>query len=257
MLSKAEIKLIRSLQLKKHRVEEGLFVAEGKKMVEELLKSPIEITQLYVCNDYEEMDNILLDLQDEKKYDLLEVSREELEKISSLTTPQGILALCKIPGEGQLLPDLKKELVLVLDDIRDPGNMGTIIRIADWFGINHIYCSSESVDVFNPKVIQASMGSIVKLHVHYTNLANMLKEAGEGIPIYGAVLNGKSIYDEKLASNGLLVIGNESTGISTDVLKCITHPVSIPAYNTNGPESLNAGVATAILCAEFKRVLKN
>ncbi|HXB10717.1 MAG TPA: RNA methyltransferase [Bacteroidia bacterium] len=256
MLSKAEIKLIRSLQLKKHRVEEGLFVAEGKKMVEELLKSPIEITQVYVCNDYQDMDDILLDLQDEKKYDLLEVSREELEKISSLTTPQGILALCKIPAEGQVLPDFAKELVLVLDDIRDPGNMGTILRIADWFGIRHIYCSAESVDVYNPKVIQASMGSIVKLQVHYTDLITMLNEAGEGIPVYGAVLNGKSIYEENLRPNGLLVIGNESTGISEDVFKFITKPISIPIYNTNGPESLNAGVATAILCAEFRRIAK-
>ncbi len=253
MLQRLEIKLIHSLQVKKHRVEEGLFVAEGKKMVEELLKSPIEITQVYVCTDYQDMDDILLDLQDEKKYDLIEVSREELEKISSLTTPQGILALCKIPGEAQPIrlhpPDFKKELVLVLDDIRDPGNMGTILRIADWFGISHIYCSAESVDVYNPKVIQASMGSIVKLHVHYTDLATMIKEVGEGTPVYGAVLNGKSIYDEKLSPNGLLVIGNESTGISEGVLKCITKPISIPAHNTNGPESLNAGVATAILCA--------
>jgi TrmH family RNA methyltransferase len=155
-----------------------------------------------------------------------------------------------------VLPDFAKELVLVLDDIRDPGNMGTILRIADWFGIRHIYCSAESVDVYNPKVIQASMGSIVKLQVHYTDLITMLNEAGEGIPVYGAVLNGKSIYEENLRPNGLLVIGNESTGISEDVFKFITKPISIPIYNTNGPESLNAGVATAILCAEFRRIAK-
>ena len=246
MLSKAQVKLIRSLQQKKYREEEGLFVAEGKKIVEELLTSEIEVRHVFCLAG-------LPDLPQTPKGALIEVSQKELEAISALTTPQGILAVCKIPGVSKVKPDFKKELVLALDDIRDPGNMGSIIRIADWFGINHIYCSEECVDVYNSKVVQASMGSIARVHVHYTDIATMLKGVGEGIPVYGALLSGKSIYKEKLTINGILVIGNESTGISAEIQKLITKPISIPAYKANGPESLNAGVATAILCAEFMR----
>lgn len=249
MLSKAQVKLIRSLQLKKYREAEGLFIAEGKKIVEELLESDIKVEHVYVAHSLKGNEPNPKGLY---KGVYTEISQEELEKISALSTPQGILALCRIP-ENKSKPDFKKELVLVLDDIRDPGNMGTIIRIADWFGINHIYCSEECVDAYNPKVIQASMGSIARVKVHYNNIASLLKGVGETVPVYGALIEYKNVYEEKLSPNGILVIGNESTGISKEVQRYIKHPISIPSYKAKGPESLNAAIATAILCAEFRR----
>jgi TrmH family RNA methyltransferase len=242
MLSKTQIKLIRSLQLKKYREEEGLFIAEGKKIVEELLESSIEIERIYSVEEFT------------TEVPLVKVTEDELNKISSLSTPQGILAVCMIPEESKAQPDLKKELVLALDDIRDPGNLGTIIRIADWFGIKHMYCSEECVDAYNPKVVQASMGSIARVQIHYVTLPEMLKNrVGDQINIYGALLNGKNIYKENISPTGILIIGNESNGISKEVQKHISLPISIPSYNTQGPESLNAAIATAILCAELKR----
>lgn len=247
MLSKPQIKRIRSLHLKKYREAEGLFIAEGKKIVEELLDSHIEVEHIYA------LDNYVASLSSSVPYTI--VNAEELNKISALSTPQGILALCKIPKKNPSWPDLKQELVLALDDIRDPGNLGTIIRIADWFGIKHIYCSLECVDAYNPKVVQASMGSIARVKVHYVNLPHEIKEwADTGITVYGALLKGKNIYkDDAIRANGILIIGNESNGISIEIQKYITHPVSIPSYNPHGPESLNAAIATAILCAELRR----
>lgn len=245
MLSKAQIKLIRSLQLKKYREQEGLFIAEGKKIVEELIDSDIAIEHIYALEEY------VASLSSTVQY--TKVSKEELEKISALTTAHGILAVCRIPATSKKEPDLKKELVLALDDIKDPGNLGTIIRIADWFGISHVYCSEECVDAYNPKVVQASMGSIARVHVQFVNLPEWLHSSGDAIPKYGALLNGKNIYQEKVSFNGVLVIGNESNGISKEVQKYISKPISIPSYNPHGPESLNAAIATAILCAEFRR----
>jgi len=242
MLSKAQIKHIRALHLKKYRDAEGLFIAEGKKIVEELSNSSIQIEEIFSVEDFKVNKKVT------------KITSDELDKISALTTPQSVLAVCKIPSETGTQPNLKKELALALDDIRDPGNLGTIIRIADWFGINHIYCSQECVDAYNPKVVQASMGSIARVRLHYVNLPEILKDrAGEGIAIYGALLNGKNIYKEEASATGILVIGNESNGISKEVQKYISSPVSIPSYNANGPESLNAAIATAILCAELKR----
>jgi len=254
MLSKSQIKLIRSLQLKKYRETEGLFIAEGKKIVEELMGSPIHIKQILISKSRPELVSGSHKLKHDKLVDVVEIPQEEFGKISTLTTPSGILAVCNIPKANAEQPDLKKDIVLALDDIRDPGNLGTIIRIADWFDIKHIYCSEESVDAYNPKVVQASMGSIARVHVHYINLASMLqKKVEEGIQVFGAMMNGKNIYTEQVKPKGILVIGNESNGISKEVQKHINHPVCIPSYNTKGPESLNAAIATAILCAEFRR----
>jgi TrmH family RNA methyltransferase len=256
MLSKTQIKLLRSLQLKKYREEEGLFIAEGRKIIEELLDSTIGIKQIILSNTYSEQ-NLSLHLgkaqRGEHAPEVLKIGQADFDKISTLSTPQGILAVCKVP-KHKVEPDLKKELVLALDDIRDPGNLGTIIRVADWFNIKHIYCSEESVDAFNPKVVQASMGSIVRVNVHYVPLRSTLQKlSSDGINIYGALLKGKNIYDEQLNPNGILVIGNESNGISKEVQKLITEPLRIPSYNAHGPESLNAAIATAVLCAEFRR----
>lgn len=242
MISKAQVKLIKSLRLKKNREQIHLFIAEGKKIVEELLESPaIEVVHVYAAGNY----------FGNKPF--TQVTEEEMKQISTLTTPPNIMAVCRIPGENTAMPDLEKELVLVLDDIRDPGNLGSIIRIADWFGIKHIFCTPECVDAYNPKVVQASMGSIARVQLDYTNLRTVLQDCSEKqIPVYGAKLDGTSILKEQLSTNGLLIIGNESNGISPELGKYITHAIKIPSYR-GGAESLNAAMATAILCAEFRR----
>ncbi len=247
MLSNAQLKLVKSLHQKKNRDQMHLFIAEGKKMVDELLESTkIEVVHVYGSGNY----------FGNKPF--TKITDEEMKKISSLTSPQNILAVCRIPAETSSVPDLLKELVLVLDDIRDPGNLGSIIRIADWFGISHIFCTSECVDAYNTKVVQASMGSIARVNIDYKNLRNVMQECKDKqIPVYGAKLDGTNILKEHLSSTGVLIIGNESTGISPELGNYITRSIKIPAYNvpgkTTSAESLNAAMATAILCAEFRR----
>jgi TrmH family RNA methyltransferase len=246
MLSNAQVKLVKSLHLKKNREQMHLFIAEGKKMVDELLDSHIEIVHIYASGNY----------FGDKPF--TKVTEEEMKKISALSAPPNILAVCRIPAENSQMPDFRKELVLVLDDIRDPGNLGSIIRIADWFGISYIFCTSECVDAYNPKVVQASMGSIARVHLDYKNLRTLLQECRDkNIDIYGAKLDGANILKTELTPNGILMIGNESNGISAELSNYITHPVKIPSYHISGKittaESLNAAMATAILCAEFRR----
>jgi TrmH family RNA methyltransferase len=189
----------------------------------------------------------------------IEVKPAELERISSLSTPNEVLAVCRIPEYKLDSKALENKLTLVLDDIRDPGNLGTIIRIADWFGIEDIVCSNESADAFNPKVVQSTMGSIARIKVHYTDLTGFLQpDVNNYKPVYGALLEGKNIYSEKLSSSGLIVIGNESKGISEPIQKLVTHKISIPSFSHFKPgggeaESLNAAVATAVICSEFRR----
>lgn len=247
MISKAQIKLIKSLHQKKNREQMNLFIAEGKKLVDELQQSPaIEVVHVYASGSY----------YGNKPF--TKITEEEMKKISALTTPPNILAVCHIPPENTFIPDLQSELALALDGIRDPGNLGAIIRIADWFGIKHIFCTPECVDAYNPKVVQASMGSIARIGLDYKHLRNVLQECTEkNIPVYGAKLDGVNMLQKQLTVNGLLVIGNESNGISPELSKYITQPVKIPGYG-GGAESLNAAMATAILCAEFRReAMKN
>jgi RNA methyltransferase, TrmH family len=246
MLSQAQLKLVKSLHLKKNREEMHLFIAEGKKLVDELADSSLEVVHVYISGNY----------FGNKPF--TKVTGDEMKKISALKTPPNILAVCRIPEENILIPDLHKELALVLDDIRDPGNFGTIIRIADWFGITHIFCTSECVDTYNPKVVQASMGSIARVKIDYKNLRNVLQECRDRqLPVYGAKLDGVNILKEKLSSNGVVIIGNESTGISPELSDYITYAIKIPSFSlpnkTTGAESLNAAMATAIICAEFRR----
>ncbi|HSY77575.1 MAG TPA: RNA methyltransferase [Bacteroidia bacterium] len=243
MLSKAQIKLIKSLHNKKFRDETGMFIAEGKKLVEDIAASSIKIEHIYATPRYNGSLNHI------------DITEDELSQISALTSPQSIIALCRIPEVTGVLPDLKNNMALALDDIRDPGNLGTIIRIADWFGINHIFCSNESVEAYNPKTVQATMGSIARVNLYYVDLEEiLLRYKNEGLPVYGAMLRGNNVYNESLGNNGILVIGNEANGISESVARCITNPISIPSYaQKEGPESLNAAVAAAVLCAEFKR----
>jgi TrmH family RNA methyltransferase len=254
MLSKSQITFINSLKQKKYREEQQLFIAEGAKIVPELLNSSIIVKQIYATSDF--LRNIIIPAGIER----FEIKENELERISSLTKANEVLAVCETPNYVLDNESLKGKLNLVLDDIKDPGNLGTIIRIADWFGIENIVCSSETVDAFNPKVVQATMGSIARIKIHYTSLTEFISVQSSKfkVPAYGALLEGKNIYSEKLSSEGLIVIGNESRGISDEIQKLITNKISIPSfshYKSGGgeAESLNAAIATSIICSEFRR----
>lgn len=258
MLSKSQISFINSLKQKKYREEHQLFIAEGAKIVPELLNSAIVVKQVYATSEF------LRNTKIPNTVERFEIKENELERISSLTKANEVLAVCEVPKYELNSEDLKGKLTLVLDDIKDPGNLGTIIRIADWFGIENIVCSSETVDAFNSKVVQATMGSIARIKVHYVSLKEFIPQVVtlsgvEGkVPVYGALLEGKNIYTEKLSSEGLIVIGNESRGISDEVQKLITDKISIPSFShykesSGEAESLNAAIATSIICSEFRR----
>jgi len=177
-----------------------------------------------------------------------------MQQISNLKTASPVLAVVEIPPvKTETIP--LNELILALDDIQDPGNLGTIIRLADWFGINYIVCSSFSVDAYGPKTVQATMGSLTKVKIVYTDLYSFLKPLSEEVPIYGTFLEGENIYQTKLSENGVIVMGNEGKGISPEITKLVSNKLMIPSFASNPPESLNVAVATAITCSEFKRVM--
>jgi TrmH family RNA methyltransferase len=256
MLVKNEAKFINALKLKKNREAEGLFVAEGVKIVNDLLHSGIKVKQIYSSRNFQlSIFNYHIDV--------IRIKESELKRISSLSSPNEVLAVCEIPRYDLHFQKLNQKLNLVLDGIQDPGNLGTIIRIADWFGIGDIICSNETVEVYNPKVIQATMGSISRVKVHYTDLPRFLSEAKAAqFPVYGASLEGENIYENSLETKGLVVIGNESKGISAELLPFLTHKLYIPSFSshlshlppgTSGAESLNAAIATSIICSEFRR----
>lgn len=235
MLSKNEHKYIQSLCHKKHRDEEKLFIAEGPKLAEELLQSSFEIKHIYATRQWLQAQSIL-------HVPATEITEAELTRISNLQTPNQVFIIAK-QKELANEPAFKDNLTIVLDGIQDPGNMGTIIRIADWFGIKQIIASEDSVEIYNPKVVQSTMGSICRVDVWYKELPEMIADVD--VPVYGALLNGESIYKIKNVKEGVLVIGNESKGIREHVKSKITHPVTIP--RVGGAESLNAGVATGII----------
>lgn len=238
MLSKNEAKYIQSFSHKKQRAQSGLFIAEGIKLVNELLHSDFKVKKVFATDDWEN-DRI-------GNVELIRVTEDELQKISSLQTANKVLALVEQPVL-ELTQIFSKKIVLALDGIQDPGNLGTIIRIADWFGINTIVAGIDTVDCFNPKVVQSTMGSIIRVKVYYTELNEWLKTVK--IPVYGALLSGESVYNTPKIDEGILVIGNESKGIHENILPCITHPVSIPRVGQ--AESLNAAVATGILLSHL------
>jgi TrmH family RNA methyltransferase len=233
-ISKAQVKLVRSLQQKKFRDELGLFVAEGEKCVSELTKS-FELIHLY-----REGEN---------------ATRTEIEQMSGLRTPQGVIGVFK---KRSVVSIQHSDLILALDGIQDPGNLGTIIRTCDWFGVHDIVCSKDTADCYNPKVVQATMGALARVRVHYMDLPEWLKE--QNSPIIGTLLEGKDMY-ESLSSihspihSSIIIMGNEGNGISQEVRKQITHPIRIPSYpkNAETSESLNVSIATAIVLAEFRR----
>jgi TrmH family RNA methyltransferase len=249
MLSKSQISLLKSLQHKKDRIEHGLFLVEGYKSVIEFIDSPYYIETIYHTVSF---DPKMLKLS--RKLNLCEISVTEIEKISGLKTPQEVIALVRIPTWPALHnAQLKQKFTIVLDGVQDPGNMGTIIRTADWFGIARIICSVDSVDVYNPKVVQASMGSLSRINVHYADLAVVLPLIG--LPVFGAVLNGESIYETDFGSEGLIVMGSEGNGMREEVARLIDCSVTIP--RSGKAESLNVGIATALFCSEICRNSNN
>ncbi|HEY1019685.1 MAG TPA: RNA methyltransferase [Sediminibacterium sp.] len=240
MLSKNELKYIQSLCQKKQRQEERLFLVEGAKLVEELLQTGLNVRKIYALPVWAEKHRHLPQLT--------EITEEELEKISNLQTPNQVLALVEQP-EPAAEPVLANQLTLVLDTIQDPGNLGTIIRIADWFGIRQIVASMDTVELYNPKVIQSTMGSYARVQVCYRPLADFLSAAT--VPVYGALLNGQNMYQVAPLKEGILLIGNESKGIQADLLTFVSHPITIPRIG--GAESLNAAVAAGIIISHLTR----
>ncbi len=239
MLNKNELKYIQSLCQKKQRQAEGLFIAEGTKIVEELDASKFTVHKYFALASW--ADKYAGNVQ------LVRVTEEELRKISQLQTPNQVLALVeqKVPGYP---PDLVKGLSLVLDGIQDPGNLGTIIRIADWFGIHQVIVSPDTVELFNPKVIQSTMGSFLRVEIWCESLLPILEKVE--LPVYGALLEGESIHSVQPIQNGILVIGNESKGIRAELFPHITHPITIPRLG--GAESLNAAVAAGIIVSHLR-----
>ena len=232
-LSKNKIKWVRSLQQKKQRDAEGVFVAEGHKCVEEL-RNAFELVLLVTPDN---------------------ATEAEIAQMSNLRTPQGVIGVFRRRGEEAK----GEELVVALDGVQDPGNLGTIIRTCDWFGVHDIYCSKDTADCYNPKVVQATMGALARVRVHYMNIEEYLQQMREaGVPIYGTLLEGGNMYENGAIadkSKGVIIMGNEGNGISPEIRQLITHPIRIPSYpaDADTSESLNVGIATAIVLAEFRR----
>lgn len=249
MISKNQIKYIRSLQQKKYRRLHQEFIAEGPKIVFELIQSDYRIKSIYGTEQFKEEYNNLFE---KKSVHIETISEKELKQISTLSTPNQVLSVSEIP-DLQFDPSNIDELVLALENLQDPGNLGAIIRSADWFGINTIICSEDTVDLYNPKVIQATMGSFLRIKVHYVNLEEVLEKLPEEIPVFGTVLNGENIYQAKLDDTGIILIGNESKGISNHLMKSIDKKISIPRQSDSWTESLNASIAASLVMAEFRR----
>lgn len=240
-ISKSQIKLITSLQQKKYRLKESLFVVEGIKVVDEFLKSDFELNSLFCIEDVKECyfgsnPEIITEL--------------ELKKISGLKSPNKVLALFKIPKETRI--DQLLGLKVMLDDINDPGNLGTIIRLCDWFGVKEIICSKNTVDCYNSKVVQSTMGSLTRVNIKYVDLISYIEQTSQ--PLFIADMEGENVYNSKLRSDGIVIMGNEANGVSNDIKKIVTHKLTIPRYGEiQATESLNVATATAILLNEFRR----
>ena len=241
MISKNQIKWIRQLEQKKFRKRDGLFVAEGPKIVGDLMRRYKPHT-VFATSDWEGSVNV-------------SVSDDELRKISFLQHPQQVLAVFPIPTVTSSIDTT--QLYLALDGIQDPGNLGTIIRIADWFGIKTIFCSQDTVDAYNPKVVQATMGSIARVEVVYTNLAELFTSLPADFPVYGTLLDGENLYSKQLSAAGMIIMGNEGNGISQPIRPFVHHRLLIPQYSEGDTaESLNVAIATAITCAMREILLK-
>ena len=256
MISKSVIKLVHSLESKKNRRREGLFVAEGPKVVGDIMKRMRPALLIATGEWLEQHGGDFFNSDDiSRECRVMEVTDDELRKVSFLTTPQHVLALFPIPEYS--LPDadvLASRLSIALDGVQDPGNLGTIIRIADWFGITDIICSNDTADLYNPKVVQATMGSIARVNVTYTDLAGLVDRLSASVPVYGTLLDGENIYEQSLSKNGIIVMGNEGKGISPQMRDRINRRLLIPSFTLGDTaESLNVAIATAITCSEFRR----
>ncbi len=253
MLSKTKIKFINSLQIKKNRDKEKLFVIEGDKLVKEFLSVQFPVKMLLAKSDFlNELPHGLTGYINS----IEETSTEELKQISSLKTPHNALAVVQMPEPPFDLLAILNTYCVALDFIQDPGNMGTIIRAAGWFGIKNIVCSPDCVDAFNPKVVQAGMGALIHVNIFYYDLSKLINAAHEySVPVFGTVLNGKSIYKHKPDSKGIILLGNESKGISPELFPFINEKISIPKFSNakEGIDSLNVGMAAAIVFSEFMR----
>jgi RNA methyltransferase, TrmH family len=249
MVSKNQIKLIRSLQQKKYRNEHQLFLAEGVKVIQELLHSNFVLEHLFVT------EAIFDEVGISQKTTITEA---DMKRVSALSSPSPCLAVFRIPKETKAQ---EEGLIVALDDIRDPGNLGTIIRLCDWFGVSQIVCSKETVDVYNPKVIQATMGSVTRVNINYADLDKYISETN--LPVFGTFMDGKNVYMEQLPQDGILVLGNEANGISSALEKIIKNRIAIPRFssavgnascgNIQQTESLNVATAAAIFLSEFRR----
>lgn len=246
MLSKNKIKYIRSLELKKNRKEERAFVAEGHKLVGDLLGHFSCRLLLATCTWLDMHPQVVAD-------EIIEVTQEELTRASLQKAPQDVLAIFEQPDYPMDKEVITQSLCLALDDVQDPGNLGTIIRVADWFGIEHIFCSQGTVDVYNPKTIQATMGALARVKLHYCHLPSLI--ASLDVPVYGTFLDGVDMYQENLTNHGLIVMGNEGNGIGDEVGMLVNKRLYIPNYppQRETSESLNVAMATGIICAEFRR----
>lgn len=241
LASNNQTKLITSLQQKKYRDQTGFFVAEGPKVIAELLNEGLKL-QSFFSTDASQV------VAENHFY----ITETELNKISFLKTANTSLAVFEMP-KPKLLQD--SGLMVALDAIRDPGNLGTIIRLCDWFGVQQLICSEDTADCFNPKVVQATMGSLARVQIHYLSLSEYFDKTN--LPIYGGFMDGKNVYSEKLPKDGIIVMGNEANGISEEIIQKITHKITIPRFgNLQKTESLNVATATAILLSEFRRSIE-
>lgn len=245
MLSKAKIRFITSLQHKKFRKQHQLFIVEGVKSILEFIAADYQIHSIYTTEEAQaKMGNL------REKLKCVILTPAELQKISGLTHPQGVLALVYLPCTKTFdWTSMRQQHILVLDDVQDPGNLGTIVRTAEWFGIQHIICSVGTVDAFNPKVVQATMGSLARVNMYYTELVPFILESA--MPTFGALLSGKSVYETDFGHSGLIVVGNEGNGISPEVVTKVDQAVTIPRIGN--AESLNVAVAATVFCSEIAR----
>lgn len=247
MISKSKIKLFRSLEKKKYRDEHGLFIAEGNKLIADLMPA-FACEWLFAKTSWMATQGNL----PAKEIDIAE--EDDITKVSLLKNPQDVLAIFKRPVYQLEDADPTDQLILALDGVQDPGNLGTIVRLADWFGIEHIICSPDTADAFSPKTVQASMGALARVKVHYTSLSDYLEKYNQ-TALYGTFLNGENIYEKTLTKNGIIIMGNEGNGIRPEIEKQINQRLYIPNYplNRETSESLNVAIAAAIICAEFRR----
>lgn len=250
MLSKNQIKFIQSLQLKKHRNETGCFVAEGNKLVSDLAPA-------FECEWLIATDEWLKDHPHLTAQQIIATTKDDLKKAGGLTTPQDAMAVFRKPEYTFSAESLKGKLTLAADRIQDPGNLGTIIRLADWFGIEQILCSPDTVDLYNPKTVQATMGALARIKVHYLPLADVFRDSPD-IPVYGTFLDGDDMYQTGLSQEGIILMGNEGNGINPDIEPWVSKRLYIPNFpeGQETSESLNVAIATAIICAEFRRRMR-